>query len=209
MLTSTLRMITRPQQVAGIQRRMIFSKFFSSGSNSDPSNPRVFFDISRDNQPVGRMTFELYNNKVPKTAENFRAICTGDNKFGYTYEGSHFHRIIDGFMAQGGDFTRHNGTGGASIYGSKFADEAAGLQIKHTKRGLLSMANAGPNTNGSQFFITFVDTPWLNGAHVVFGELVEGDEILKAMEAAGTRSGQPRANFSISKSGQLPPEPAE
>ena len=133
------------------QSRMIFSKLFSSlaGNNSDPKNPKVFFEINHNNKPIGKMTFELYKNKVPKTAENFRSICEGDNKQGYTYAGSHFHRIIDGFMAQGGDFTNHNGTGGASIYGKKFEDEPSGLAIPHSKRGLLSMANAGPNTNGS------------------------------------------------------------
>ena len=181
----------------------------AAGSNSDPSNPQVFFDISKDNKPLGRMTFELYKNKVPKTAENFRSICAGDNKQGYTYAASHFHRIIDGFMAQGGDFTNHNGTGGASIYGRNFPDEASGLKLQHTKRGLLSMANAGPNTNGSQFFITFGPTDWLNGAHMVFGELLEGDDILKTMEANGSRSGQPKAKFEITKSGELKVEVPE
>ena len=129
---------------------MIFSRLFGSKTGaSDPSNPRVYFDIEQNTKPIGRMVFELYNNQVPKTAENFRSICAGDNPQGYTYANSHFHRIIDGFMAQGGDFTNHNGTGGKSIYGEKFPDEKAGLQLQHTKRGQLSMANAGPNTNGS------------------------------------------------------------
>ena len=99
------------------------------------SNPKVFFDIERDNTVLGRMTFELYADKVPKTSENFRSLCAGDNKQGYTYKASHFHRIINGFMAQGGDFTNHNGTGGKSIYGDKFPDEASGLAMQHTKRG--------------------------------------------------------------------------
>ena len=142
------------------------------------SNPKVFFDIERNNTALGRMTFELYADKVPKTSENFRSLCAGDNKQGYTYKASHFHRIINGFMAQGGDFTNHNGTGGKSIYGDKFPDEASGLAMQHTKRGQLSMANAGPNTNGSQFFICFEATPWLNGAHAVFGHLIEGDDVL-------------------------------
>ena len=161
--------------LSNMNSRMIFSRFFSSGSGySDPSNPRVFMEISKDNQPIGRMVFELYANHVPKTAENFRSICAGDNKQGYTYEKSHFHRIINGFMAQGGDFTNHNGTGGKSIYGEKFADEVPGLRLEHKQRGMLSMANAGKDTNGSQFFLTTVKTPWLDGRHVVFGKILSG-----------------------------------
>ena len=151
-VSSKLLKNMRPHNIqSNVTQRMIFSRFFgSSGSgNSSPENPKVFFDISKDNQPIGKMVFELYKNHVPITAENFRSICAGDNKQGYTYAGSHFHRIIDGFMAQGGDFTNHNGTGGKSIYGEKFADEPAGLKLQHTQRGMLSMANAGPNTNGS------------------------------------------------------------
>ena len=182
-----------------VNSRTFFSKFFSSAN----TNPIVYFDISKDGTDIGRMTFELYADKVPKTAENFRSICAGDNKQGYTYAKSQFHRIIDGFMAQGGDFTNHNGTGGASIYGRTFPDEPSGLRLQHSKRGLLSMANAGPNTNGSQFFITFEATPWLNGAHVVFGEVKDGADILKTLEAAGTRSGQPKSRFVITKSGEL------
>jgi cyclophilin family peptidyl-prolyl cis-trans isomerase len=133
-----------------VNQRMFLGRFFST-----TTNPKVYFEISQDSKPIGKITFELYADKAPITAENFRSICAGDGKQGYTYAGSHFHRIIDGFMAQGGDFTNHNGTGGKSIYGEKFADEASALQLKHTKRGQLSMANAGPNTNGSQFFICF------------------------------------------------------
>ena len=149
------------------------------------------------------MVFELYADKTPITAENFRSICAGDGKQGYTYAGSAFHRIIDGFMAQGGDFTNHNGTGGRSIYGEKFADEPSALALQHTKRGQLSMANAGPNTNGSQFFICFEPTPWLNGAHGVFGHLTEGEDILKTLEANGTRSGTPKAKFVIESCGEV------
>ncbi|CAL1709010.1 unnamed protein product [Somion occarium] len=159
----------------------------------------VFFDIAINNEPAGRVVFKLYDDVVPKTARNFRELATGQNGFGY--EGSSFHRIIPNFMLQGGDFTRGNGTGGKSIYGEKFEDE--NFQLKHTKPGILSMANAGKNTNGSQFFITTVVTSWLDGAHVVFGEVVEGFDIVRKVESLGTASGKPKATITIAKSGTV------
>ena len=163
------------------------------------SNPLVFFDVSIDGKPEGRIEFMLYKDTTPKTAENFRALCTGENGFGY--KNSIFHRVIPEFMLQGGDFTNHNGTGGKSIYGEKFADE--NFKHKHTKPGLLSMANAGPNTNGSQFFITTVVTGWLDGKHVVFGEVVKGYEIVKKIETYGSSNGKTKKEVRITNSGQL------
>eukprot|EP00002_Diphylleia_rotans_P012215 TRINITY_DN238_c0_g1_i1.p1 TRINITY_DN238_c0_g1~~TRINITY_DN238_c0_g1_i1.p1 ORF type:complete len:168 (-),score=26.70 TRINITY_DN238_c0_g1_i1:202-705(-) len=166
------------------------------------SNPRVFFDITVGGASAGRIVFELYANDVPKTAENFRALCTGEKGNGLHFKGSGFHRVIPGFMCQGGDFTAGNGTGGKSIYGAKFADE--NFKIKHTVPGLLSMANAGPNTNGSQFFITVAPTSWLDGKHVVFGRVVEGYEtVVKKMEALGSQTGRVSKPIVIADCGQL------
>ncbi|KAK9768154.1 hypothetical protein K7432_001448 [Basidiobolus ranarum] len=163
------------------------------------SNPRVYFDLSADSQPLGRVVMELRADVVPKTAENFRALCTGEN--GYGYAGSIFHRVIPEFMCQGGDFTRHNGTGGKSIYGEKFADE--NFTLKHTGPGILSMANAGPNTNGSQFFICTEKTGWLDGKHVVFGSVVEGLDIIRQVEKFGSSTGKTSKKITVDASGQL------
>lgn len=145
---------------------------------SEKVTDKVFFDVEIAGKPAGRMVFGLFGETVPKTAKNFKHLALHTEGFGY--KNSDFHRVIAGFMAQGGDFQNGDGTGGKSIYGEKFADE--NFKIEHTSRGLLSMANAGKDTNGSQFFITFKETPWLNGRHVVFGKLIEGEDVLDKLE---------------------------
>ena len=173
------------------------------------ANPKVYFDISIGGVSAGRITFELFADAAPKTAENFRALCTGEKGLGKSgkplhFKGSAFHRIIPQFMCQGGDFTAGNGTGGESIYGAKFADETfAGKAGKHLGPGTLSMANAGPNTNGSQFFICTVKTPWLDGKHVVFGQVIGGTDVLQKMEAVGSRDGRTSKKVVIEDCGQL------
>jgi peptidylprolyl isomerase len=170
------------------------------------SNPKVFFDISIGGANAGRVEFELFADTVPKTAENFRALCTGEKGVGKQgkalhFKNSAFHRIIPQFMCQGGDFTHGTGVGGESIYGNKFDDE--NFKQKHTEPGILSMANAGPNTNGSQFFITTIQTEWLDGRHVVFGKVVNGMDVVKKMEEVGSQSGRTSKPVVISDCGQL------
>ena len=178
----------------------MLARFFST------KNPRVFFNISNNGASLGKIVFELHSDVVPKTAENFRQLCigAGGKNIGgkaLSYKGSHFHRIIPKFMCQGGDFTNGNGTGGWSIYGNKFPDE--NFNLKHDVPGLLSMANSGPNTNGSQFFITTVSCPWLDGKHTVFGKVIEGMDVVKKMEALGTSNGTPRGRVVIEDCGEV------
>ncbi|GKT27565.1 Cyclophilin-type peptidyl-prolyl cis-trans isomerase like protein [Aduncisulcus paluster] len=165
------------------------------------SRPTVFFDIKIGSTSAGRITFELFSDVVPKTAENFRCLCTGERGGVLHFKDSPFHRIIPNFMCQGGDITRGDGYGGKSIYGESFEDES--FKFRHDKPYLLSMANHGKNTNGSQFFITTVPCPHLDGAHVVFGKVVSGIDVVKKIESQGSSSGRPARRVTISDCGQL------
>jgi len=186
----------------------LLSLFLFSAVYGQKVTHKVVFSIGIDGESAGEVEFGLFGDVVPKTVENFRSLCVGDrgkNEQGVelTYKGSHFHRIIPNFMIQGGDFTRGDGTGGVSIYGAKFADE--NFKIGHFV-GCLSMANAGPNTNGSQFFITVADTNWLNGRHTVFGKVTQNMELIKKVESYGSGSGRPSKRITIDQCREIPVE---
>jgi len=161
--------------------------------------PRCYFKITLDGEDAGRIIMKIRGDVVPKTADNFRQLCTGEKGFGY--KESSFHRVIPGFMCQGGDFTNHNGTGGKSIYGEKFEDE--NFKLDHTGEGILSMANAGPGTNGSQFFLCTAKTTHLDGKHVVFGSVIDGMDVIKAVEAVGSQGGETSKKVLVAECGEL------
>jgi len=214
--------LTDPQTliIAAIVLFYLYRNFFAGGGGgpkgdslsltdvSSSEHPIVFFDMSIGEEPAGRIEMELFATHYPKTAENFRALCTGEKGLGTRgkplhFKGSSFHRVIPGFMCQGGDFTRGNGTGGESIYGDKFEDEFERGVVGHAEPFLLSMANSGPNTNGSQFFLTTARTPHLDGKHVVFGKVLSGKEVVRAIEGVGSGSGKTAQPVLISNCGEV------
>ncbi|KAL4780040.1 cyclophilin-like domain-containing protein [Aspergillus varians] len=175
-------------------------------THTTKTNPIVFFDVALGGEPLGRLRLELFAGVTPRTAENFRQFCTGESKNQQGrpqgYKGSKFHRVIKDFMIQGGDFINGDGTGSCTIYGApKFPDE--NFILRHDRPGLLSMANSGPNTNGCQFFITTAATPFLNGKHVVFGQVIDGMDIVQMIENTRTTRDKPNQDVAIIQCGEM------